>query len=303
MSGKERIKQYFEEAILTDEALKNVYDEKKLNDCWDYITKQAKKAATGNCACIGGAEVFKWARDFMYGDIAKDNVNENNNSEIKSDVPEESETSEQNGQGAQTTEEVESAEEKAIDESVSIDDKSGCDEISSETASEEVPEISINLEHKCRECGYYDDKKCLFHHYSVPNENSGACDEFIVKVTAVEGETTKDNDFIVVSDGEIKNRCIECSYINTSEPCHQDEGLCLFKRKNGFADCVVKRQSIACSQFKKLETDDDIKPIKEKLQIEKVEEESAEEIQPVVQKEKKAAVQEYEQPSLFDDLF
>lgn len=207
MSGKERIKQYFEEAILTDEALKNVYDEKKLNDCWDYITKQAKKAATGNCACIEDAEVYKWARDFMYGDIAKDNVNGNDNniqkqSENTSDVPEESKTSGENGQGAQTTEEVESAEEEAIDESVSVDDKSGCDEISSETASEEVPEISINLEHKCCECGYYDEHKCLFHHYSVPNEKSKACGEFVIKITTdikpqnekleitVEGETT-----------------------------------------------------------------------------------------------------------------
>lgn len=236
MSGKERIKQYFEEAIKTDEALKNAYDEKKLNDCWDYITKQAKKAATGNCACIEDAEVFKWARDFMYGDIAKDNANGNDNniqkqSENKSDVPEESKTSEQNGQGAQTTEEVESADIKPQNEKHEI---------------------------------------------------------------TVDGETTKD-DFVVVSDGEIKHRCNECGYIHISEPCHQDEGICLFKRNNGFADNVVKLQSIACSQFIKLATDDDIKPIKEKLQIEKVEEEHAEETQPVVQ--------EYKQPSLFDDLF
>lgn len=66
---KDVIKKYFEKAIETDEALKNVYDEKKLDACIKYIREQARKQAKNGCACIEDEVVYKWARDFMYGDI------------------------------------------------------------------------------------------------------------------------------------------------------------------------------------------------------------------------------------------
>lgn len=65
----ERIKAYFEEQIKTDEALKAVYDESKLDKCWGYIVSQARKLATSNCAMVEDAVVYKWARDYMLGDV------------------------------------------------------------------------------------------------------------------------------------------------------------------------------------------------------------------------------------------
>lgn len=64
----ETLKQYFEIAIETDEALRSVYDSKKIKDCESYITGLAKKHAKGNCAMVESDVVFKWARDFYYGD-------------------------------------------------------------------------------------------------------------------------------------------------------------------------------------------------------------------------------------------
>lgn len=43
MSLANALKTYFEETIKTDPALKEVYDEAKLNDCANYVTAQAKK--------------------------------------------------------------------------------------------------------------------------------------------------------------------------------------------------------------------------------------------------------------------
>lgn len=68
----ERIKQYFEEQIKTDPALAEAYKESKLNDCWKYITSQAKASAKNGCAMIEDSVVYKWARDFMLGDIPQE---------------------------------------------------------------------------------------------------------------------------------------------------------------------------------------------------------------------------------------
>lgn len=72
----ERIKAYFEEQIKTDEALKAVYDESKLKQCWDYILNQARKLATSNCAMVEDAVVYKWARDYMLGDVVEEKTAE-----------------------------------------------------------------------------------------------------------------------------------------------------------------------------------------------------------------------------------
>lgn len=203
MNGMDRIKEYFEEAIKNDEALRNVYDESKLKECWNYITQQAKKAATGNCACIEDAEVYKWARDFMYGDIAKEdkpNVKENNTEEEGQTVSEEGCYSGSDGQDAEDLETDGTSEEQELAETSVSDNQNGNTEEESKDAAVEIQSVSVK--HTCSECGYFDEHKCLFHHYSVPNENSGACNEFVLKVTSdikpqnekleitVEGETT-----------------------------------------------------------------------------------------------------------------
>lgn len=62
------LKQYFDIASESDPALKAVYAESKLDECGKYITRQAKKLATDNMAMVESSVVFKWARDFFYGD-------------------------------------------------------------------------------------------------------------------------------------------------------------------------------------------------------------------------------------------
>lgn len=70
----ETLKQYFEIAIETDPALKEVYDEKKLDECGKYINNRARKLASNNMAMVESSVVFKWARDFFYGDTEDENT-------------------------------------------------------------------------------------------------------------------------------------------------------------------------------------------------------------------------------------
>lgn len=41
---------------------------KTMRDCWTFITQQARKTATNNCACIEDREVFGWAIHFFEED-------------------------------------------------------------------------------------------------------------------------------------------------------------------------------------------------------------------------------------------
>lgn len=68
------LKQYFDIAIETDPALKEVYDEKKLDECGKYINNRARKLASNNMAMVESSVVFKWARDFFYGDMEDENA-------------------------------------------------------------------------------------------------------------------------------------------------------------------------------------------------------------------------------------
>ena len=68
------LKQYFDIAIETDPALKEVYDEKKLDECGKYINNRARKLASNNMAMVESSVVFKWARDFFYGDTEDENT-------------------------------------------------------------------------------------------------------------------------------------------------------------------------------------------------------------------------------------
>lgn len=68
------LKQYFDIAIETDPALKEVYNEKKLDECGNYINNRARKLASNNMAMVESSVVFKWARDFFYGDTEDENT-------------------------------------------------------------------------------------------------------------------------------------------------------------------------------------------------------------------------------------
>lgn len=73
MNFEDTLKQYFEKLIKTDTAISAVYEEAKISKCASYIISQAKKQAqTHNCAVVSDEIVYKWARDFMLGDIEKD---------------------------------------------------------------------------------------------------------------------------------------------------------------------------------------------------------------------------------------
>lgn len=63
------IKQYFEKMITEDSALQDCYEESRLEACCDYIKSQARKMAVQGCACVEDVVVYKWARDFMLGDV------------------------------------------------------------------------------------------------------------------------------------------------------------------------------------------------------------------------------------------
>lgn len=72
----EILKKYFEELIKTDNAIKEAYQESKLKDCVEYIKSQARKQATNNFCAVEDAIVYKWARDFMLGDIPQEEKKE-----------------------------------------------------------------------------------------------------------------------------------------------------------------------------------------------------------------------------------
>lgn len=70
MDHIEILKLYFEEAIKNDAALKAVYNPDKLQDCYAFIRKNAEKQKYNNCAMIDSDIVFKWGRDYFYGDTS-----------------------------------------------------------------------------------------------------------------------------------------------------------------------------------------------------------------------------------------
>lgn len=123
----ERIKSYFEEQIKTDEALKAVYDESKLKQCWEYILKQARKLATSNCAMVEDAVVYKWARDYMLGDVVEEKPSEKKEEPVavqeEAPVEEEIETvADTPAEEAPAAEELPEAEENAeAEEEIELD--------------------------------------------------------------------------------------------------------------------------------------------------------------------------------------
>lgn len=163
----ERIKAYFEEQIKTDEALKAVYDESKLKQCWEYILKQARKLATSNCAMVEDTVVYKWARDFMYGDIAK--------TEEESPAEETKET--------QTESVQEVAEDIPENEAVVKEDFTT--EIPETLTQEQIEPEETNIDTRCcKNCGYESDSVCIKSGAALGDLLSPACKEYIRRATA-----------------------------------------------------------------------------------------------------------------------
>lgn len=113
----ERIKAYFEEQLKTDPALAEAYKEEKLDKCWKYITSQAKSHAKNGCAMIEDAQVYKWARDFMLGDVpeAKEEIQTGAPAEDNNSVTSEEETIEEG-----TAEEVAAGEPEEVSEKAPV---------------------------------------------------------------------------------------------------------------------------------------------------------------------------------------
>lgn len=115
---KEAIKKYFEEQILSDSALKEVYQENKLDECIKYITEKARKKLNGKSGAIEDSIVYKWARDFMLGDIE-----EEYKSKITQQKKEPENIPEENNQIEDTEEEADEAAEEEITEKQQGEDK------------------------------------------------------------------------------------------------------------------------------------------------------------------------------------
>lgn len=155
----ERIKAYFEEQIKTDPALAEAYKEEKLDKCWKYIISQAKSHAKNGCAMIEDAVVYKWARDFMLGD-----------------VPEAKEEKIETGAPAEDNNSV-TSEESVVKESLTTD----------LSEDDEITEITPDLHFEsgenrsCNVCGYYIKGKCISK--DKPTKASDSCSDFAKKAT------------------------------------------------------------------------------------------------------------------------
>ena len=68
---KEIIKKYLEDLCRTDAAIADKYEESKLDACLAYINSEAKKYLKSVSGFIEDAIVYKWARDFILGDITE----------------------------------------------------------------------------------------------------------------------------------------------------------------------------------------------------------------------------------------
>ena len=83
---KDSIKKYCEELAKSDVDFATHFNPEKLSACCNYITNQARKLAKGNCACVEDSVVYKWTRDFFYGDteeaVSQDETSDTEDEEI-----------------------------------------------------------------------------------------------------------------------------------------------------------------------------------------------------------------------------
>jgi hypothetical protein len=78
---KDSIKKYCEDLAKSDVDFATHYNPDKLTACCNYITNQARKLAKGNCACVEDSVVYKWTRDFFYGDTEESAVSQDETSD------------------------------------------------------------------------------------------------------------------------------------------------------------------------------------------------------------------------------
>ena len=88
---KDSIKKYCEELAKSDVDFATHYNPDKISACCNYITNQARKLAKGNCACVEDSVVYKWARDFFYGDTEEPAINQDETSNDEEEILDEEE--------------------------------------------------------------------------------------------------------------------------------------------------------------------------------------------------------------------
>lgn len=81
MNLTEPIKKYCEELAKTDVNFASHYNPDKISACCDYINNQARKIIKHGGGFIEDPVVYKWARDFFYGDTEEPATNQTETSD------------------------------------------------------------------------------------------------------------------------------------------------------------------------------------------------------------------------------
>ena len=91
MNLTEQIKKYCEELAKTDVNFASHYNPDKISACCDYINNQARKIIKCGCGFIEDPVVYKWARDFFYGDTEEPAINQDETSDDEEEILDEEE--------------------------------------------------------------------------------------------------------------------------------------------------------------------------------------------------------------------
>ena len=86
---KDSIKKYCEELGKSDVEFARHYNPDKISACCDYINNQARKIIKCGCGFIEDPAVYKWARDFFYGDTEEQAESQDVTSEDEENLEEE----------------------------------------------------------------------------------------------------------------------------------------------------------------------------------------------------------------------
>lgn len=86
MNLTEPIKKYCEELAKTDVNFATHYNPDKISACCDYINNQARKIIKCGCGFIEDPVVYKWARDYFYGDTEEQAESQDVTSEDEEEI-------------------------------------------------------------------------------------------------------------------------------------------------------------------------------------------------------------------------
>lgn len=78
---KDSIKKYCEELAKSDIEFASHYNPDKISACCNYINNQARKIIKSGCGFIEDPVVYKWTRDFFYGDTEEPATNQTETSD------------------------------------------------------------------------------------------------------------------------------------------------------------------------------------------------------------------------------